>query len=75
MTFSGLALELLCSDQDDFPSGTLWRGGRRQRATIATSGERKRRSVESSGGTRGYCSATAGPGQQARANAVQQRRR
>ncbi len=75
VTFSGLALELLCSDQDDFPSGTLWRGGRRQRATIATSGERKRRSVESSGGTRGYCSATAGPGQQAWANAVQQRRR
>ncbi|CCF68024.1 hypothetical protein XAPC_1731 [Xanthomonas citri pv. punicae str. LMG 859] len=31
--------------------------------------------MESSGGTRGYCSATAGPGQQARANAVQQRRR
>src|SRR5690606_11441919 len=49
MAFSGQLLELLLRDQDGFPSGNRrWRYGRRQRATIATSGERKKGTAWSS---------------------------
>src|SRR5690606_7691644 len=49
MAFSGQLLELLLRDQDGFPSGNQrWRYRRRQRATIATSGERKKGNAWSS---------------------------
>ena len=49
MAFSGLLLELRLRDQDGLPSGNRrWRYGRRQRATIATSGERKKGNAWSS---------------------------
>ena len=56
VAFSGLLLELLERDQDDFPSGKRrWRDGRRQQATIATNGERKKGYAGSSEWTPGDC--------------------
>jgi len=63
VAFSGLLLKLSVRDQDDFPSGTQRYGdGRRQQATIATNGVRKKGYAGSSGWTPNDCIAALAAG-------------